>query len=177
MHRKALIPAAVAAVGITGTSLTASACGGSVTVNSPAPQPSTPAVTNPPSTTGPTPAPSTTPPSAPSAVPAPAPVTTQPQITNPWAVVSAYYGDIESGNYAQAWSLLSPSMQAQLGPYNAWVAGYQTTQNTTLSELGLSGGTVTVSISATETDGTRRSYTGYYTVDNGKITSARITQN
>jgi len=91
-------------------------------------------------------------------------------------VVSAYYGDIESGNYAEAWSLLSPSMQASLGPYSAWVAGYQTTQQTAVSEVSQAGDTVTVSITAQQTDGSTKSYTGDYTVDNGKITSAQLTQ-
>jgi eukaryotic-like serine/threonine-protein kinase len=106
-----------------------------------------------------------------------APTPTQPGVTSPWAVVSAYYGDIESGNYPQAWSLLSPSMQASLGPYSSWVAGYQTTTQTNVTEVSQSGDTVTVSITAQQTDGSTKSYTGDYTVDNGQITSAHITQN
>jgi hypothetical protein len=31
-------------------------------------------------------------------------------VTDPWAVVSAYYGDVESGNYAEAYALLSSGM-------------------------------------------------------------------
>jgi hypothetical protein len=92
-------------------------------------------------------------------------------------VVSAYYGDIESGSYSQAWSLLSPSMQSSLGPYSAWVAGYQSTAQTSVSEVSQAGDTVTVSITAQQTDGSTKSYTGDYTVDNGMITSAQITQN
>src|SRR5271154_624742 len=38
-----------------------------------------------------------------------APVTI-PNVTNPWAVVSAYYGDVESGDYPEAWTLLSSGM-------------------------------------------------------------------
>jgi hypothetical protein len=45
---------------------------------------------------------------APPAAPSPA-APQQPadqNVTDPWAVVSAYYGDIESGNYEQAYALI-----------------------------------------------------------------------
>lgn len=191
MHRKGLILTTAATVGITGAGVTTSACGGTgiVTVN-PTTSPTSPAATAPPAaappattppatprtTTAPATPPATTPAPSPSTVYVPAPGPTRPQVTNPWAVVSAYYGDIESANYAEAWSFLSPSMQARLGPYDAWVAGYQTTVQTSVSELGQSGDTVTINITAEESDGSSRSYTGYYTVSNGKITSAHITE-
>jgi eukaryotic-like serine/threonine-protein kinase len=176
MNRRGLIPTAAVALGIAGASLGLSACNSAasapqeriVTVTSTT-RPSTPAAaTTPPATTAPAPSPST--------VYVPTPVPAPPEITDPWAAVSAYYGDIESGDYAEAWALLSPSMQAALGPYGAWVAGYQTTLATSVSEIGEAGDTVTISITAEQSDGSSRSYTGYYTVDNGKITSAQITQ-
>jgi len=45
-----------------------------------------------------------------------------------------------------------------------------------VSEVGQAGDTVTVNITAQQTSGSSTSYTGYYTVDNGKITSGHITQ-
>jgi hypothetical protein len=66
---------------------------------------------------------------------------------------------------------------ASLGPYSSWVAGYQTTTQTNVTEVSQSGDTVTVSITAQQTDGSTKSYTGDYTVDNGQSTSAHITQN
>ena len=44
-------------------------------------------------------------PVAPAAAPA-----ADPNVTDPWAVVSAYYGDIESGDYAGAWALLDSGL-------------------------------------------------------------------
>ena len=169
MHRKALIATAGVTLGITAAGLSMSACGSAAA----------PAAHQPTVTVTPTSPPNTPPPNTP-ATPPPAnaaPAPSQPEITNPWAVVSAYYGDIESGNYSQAWSLLSPAMQTTLGPYSAWVAGYQTTTQTSVSEVSQSGDTVTVSITAQQTDGSTKSYTGDYTVDNGQITSAQVTQN
>ena len=130
MHRKGLIATAAVTLGITGASLSLNACG-----SAPAPAANQHTVTVTPA------APPNTSTATPPANAAPSPA--QPEITNPWAVVSAYYGDIESGNYGEAWSLLSPSMQASLGPYSAWVAGYQATQQTTVSEVGQAGDTVT----------------------------------
>ena len=64
----------------------------------------TPAASRAPVTQAPvTQAPAPQPPSAAAAQPVPS-------VTDPWAVVSAYYGDVESGDYAQAWALLSSGM-------------------------------------------------------------------
>lgn len=101
---------------------------------------------------------------------APAP----PEVTDPWAVVSAYYGDIETSNFAEAWSLLSPSMQARLGPFDGWEAGYSCTSGDSVSENYESGDTVNVDITSSQCDGTNQFYTGSYTVDAGKITSASV---
>jgi hypothetical protein len=46
------------------------------------------------------------------------PVAVQPAApaqTDPWAVVSEYYGDVTSGDYSGAWALLGPGMQASQG--------------------------------------------------------------
>lgn len=116
---------------------------------------------------------------SPSASPSPVyvPVTqapAPPEVTDPWAVVSAYYGDIETSNFAEAWSLLSPSMQARLGPFDGWEAGYSCTSGDSVSENYESGDTVNVDITSSQCDGTNQFYTGSYTVDAGKITSASV---
>ena len=112
-----------------------------------------------------------------SAVPAPAPVYTPPVQTDPWAVLSEYYGNIDSGNYSAAWNLLSPSMQAQLGPYYPWTVGYANTGAQTLTENWESGDKVNANIAAVDTaTGDTQYFSGSWTVDNGLITSASVTQ-
>ncbi len=100
-----------------------------------------------------------------------------PQITEPWAVVSAYYADVEAGDYAEAWSLLGPALRASQGSYDSWVAGYANTGAQTLTESYESGDQVSVSISAVDTStGDTQYFNGSYTVDNGLITSGSMTQ-
>ena len=112
-----------------------------------------------------------------SAVPAPAPVYVPPMQTDPWAALSEYYGDIGSGNYSAAWNLLSPSMQAQDGPYYAWTAGYADTGAQTLTENWESGDEVSANIAAADTaTGDTQYFSGSWTVEGGLITSASVTQ-
>ena len=61
--------------------------------------------------------------------------------------------------------------------YANWVAGYGTTTAiavTTAENFG--GGQATASISATQSDGSVRDYSGTYSVQDGVIVSAQITQ-
>jgi hypothetical protein len=61
--------------------------------------------------------------------------------------------------------------------YAGWVAGYSTTASITLgtySQFGAS--TVYASLTATQTDGTVKTYSGTYTVSGGVIVAADIAQ-
>ena len=95
---------------------------------------------------------------------------------HPWAVVSAYYGDVESQNYAQAWALLNSG--ATTGQtYQQFVDGYACTGSQQVEETGESGDQVTFSLAATDTcTGAVQHYTGTDTVQNGKIVAASIHQ-
>ncbi len=97
-----------------------------------------------------------------------------PNVTSPWAVVSAYYGDIESGNYPEAWALLSAG--AVTGQtYQQFVAGFSCTGSQQLSEVGQSGDQVSFQLAATDVcTGAVQHYTGTDTVDNGKIVAANV---
>lgn len=70
--------------------------------------------------------------------------------------------------------MLSPGMQDQLGPYDGWAAGYSCTSGDSVSENYESGDTVSVDITSSQCDGSNQFYSGTYTVDGGKITSASI---
>jgi hypothetical protein len=119
-------------------------------------------------------APSTT--AAPPAAPAPA-APQQPadqNVTDPWAVVSAYYGDVESGNFRQAWRLIgSGSTTGQT--YQQFVDGYACTGSQDLSEVGESGNTVTFNLTATDScTGQVQHYSGTDTVQNGTIVADNV---
>ena len=108
------------------------------------------------------------------AAPAPAPAP-QPQMTNASAVVMQFYQDLSNHDYADAWSLGGDNIGGS--DYSGWAAGYATTASITVTSYGTwSDGTVWADISALQTDGTTRTYSGTYTVANGVIVSANITQ-
>jgi hypothetical protein len=118
----------------------------------------------------PTAAASTT--AAPAAAPAPA----APNVTDPWAVVSAYYGDIESGDYQNAWQLLDSGMTTGQ-TYQQFVDGFSCTGSQDLSENWESGDEVNFDLAATDNcTGAVQDFSGTDTVVNGQIVAADISQ-
>ena len=129
-------------------------------------------------TVAPTPsaAPSTAAAASPAA-PAPAPPQQPDQnVTDAWAVVSAYYGDIESGNYAQAYALIGNG--ATTGQtYQEFVDGFTCTGAQTVSENWDSGDQVNFNLAATSScTGATQYFTGTDTVQNGVIVGANVVQ-
>jgi hypothetical protein len=109
------------------------------------------------------------------AAPAPAPAAPAPQFTNSSAVVAQFYQDITDHNYAAAWTLGGDNIGGS--DYNSWVAGYDTTVSISLSNTSLwDSGQVHSDLSALQSDGTVKTYTGTYTVSNGVIVGADIVQ-
>lgn len=107
----------------------------------------------------------------PSAVPSAAP-----NVTDPWAVVSAYYGDIESGDYAEAWALLDSGMTTGQ-TYQQFVNGFACTGSQDLSKNWESGDEVNFDLAATnDCTGAVQTFTGTDTVTGGKIVAADVTQ-
>ena len=118
------------------------------------------------------PAPAAAAPAAPASAPAAPPAT---QFTNSVAVVDQFYQDITDHNYAAAWALGGDNIGGT--DYNAWVAGYSTTESITLSNTSEWGsGQVGADLSAFQSDGSIKAYSGTYTVSNGVIINANITQ-
>jgi hypothetical protein len=117
-----------------------------------------------------------TPAASPSASPATSAPPSDPNVTDPWAVVSAYYGDVESGAYPQAWALLSSG--AVTGQtYQQFVAGFSCTGAQQLAEQGASGDQVSFSLAATDRcTGAVQHFSGTDTVSGGKIVAAHIIQ-
>ena len=108
-------------------------------------------------------------PSPPATTPAAAPTG-----TDPWAVVSAFYGDITSKDYAAAWTLLG--FHPNGASYAAWVAGYADTGAQTVTEISQSGDQVSFNLTSNNPDGTVQTYTGTDTVQNGRIVAASVVQ-
>ncbi len=108
--------------------------------------------------------------------PAPAPTqASSPGLSDPVAVVTQFYADITAHNYGAAWTLGGDNIGGT--SYANWVAGYGTTAAIAVTAAEDFGSDqATASISATQTDGSVRNYSGTYTVQNGVIVSAQVTQ-
>jgi hypothetical protein len=100
----------------------------------------------------------------------------RPQLTNPWAVVSAYYRDVDSHKYAKAWALISSGL-ATGQTYQQFVAGYACTGTEQPTKLGQSGHRVGFNlVVVNDCTGAARYYTGADTVRGGKIVAADVTR-
>ena len=96
--------------------------------------------------------------------------------TGPWAVVSAYYRDINAHRYARAWALISSGL-ATGQTYPQFVAGYACMGTEQVARLSQSGHQV--SFNLTVIDGcaaATQHYTGIDTVRGGKIVAAEVTR-
>jgi hypothetical protein len=88
--------------------------------------------------------------------------------------VSAFYGDVESGNYQQAWALLGSGATTGQS-YQQFVDGYACTGNQELTEVSESGDQVTFQLAATDScSGQVQNFTGTDTVHNGTIVAAHV---
>jgi hypothetical protein len=91
------------------------------------------------------------------------------------AVVTQFYADITDRDYSAAWALGGRNIGGS--DYQGWAAGYATTASVTVGTFTDPGpGRVQVQISALQTDGSVRNYTGTYTVAGGVITGGHITR-
>ena len=100
----------------------------------------------------------------------------RPQLTGPWAVVSAYYRDVNAHKYAQAWALSSSAL-ATFQTYQQFVAGYACTGTERPTKLGQSGHQVSFNLTVlNDCTGAAQYYTGTDTVRGGKIVAADVTR-
>jgi hypothetical protein len=97
-------------------------------------------------------------------------------LTNAEAVVAQFYQDITDGNYAAARALGGDNISGGVS-YANWVAGYSTTASITLGSYSQFGSsTVYAILTAAQTDGAVKTYSGTYTVSGGLIVAAHIVQ-
>ncbi len=92
-------------------------------------------------------------------------------------MVSQFYQDITDHNYSAAWALGGDNISDGVS-YATWVAGYANTTASialgTVSDFG--SDQVQADLIATQLDGSVKTYTGTYTVQNGVILAANIVQ-
>jgi hypothetical protein len=105
----------------------------------------------------------------------PASAQPSPQFANADAVVNQFYEDITDRRYSAAWALGGDNI-ANGASYATWAAGYaDTTASITLGTVSDFGSDqVQAQLSATQLDGTVKTYEGTYTVENGVIVAADI---
>jgi hypothetical protein len=99
-----------------------------------------------------------------------------PQLTDPWAVVSAYYRDVDAHNYAQAWALISSALSTGQ-TYQQFVAGYTCTGTERPTKVGQSGNQVSFNLAVVNNcTGAVQYYAGTDTVRGAKIVAADVTR-
>jgi hypothetical protein len=97
-------------------------------------------------------------------------------LTDPWAVVSAYYRDVESHHYAKAWALISSALATEQ-TYQQFVAGYACTGAEQPTKLSKSGHQVSFKLAVVnDCTGAAQYYAGTDTVLGGKIVAADVTR-
>jgi hypothetical protein len=89
--------------------------------------------------------------------------------------VVAYYDAINRRDFATAWSL-GGSRIAGGGGYAKYVEGFATTSWDTVTVTDVRGSTVSVVLSAVQTDGSRRTFSGTYTVSGGVLAGSHMTR-
>lgn len=91
------------------------------------------------------------------------------------AVVEEFYRDINNRDFSAAWDLGGRNIGGK--SFSAWVAGYDTTASIELSAVNAeNAGQVSAVVHATQSDGSVKLYQGTYTVSDGEIVSADISE-
>ncbi|MGH6657931.1 MAG: hypothetical protein ACRDVE_22305, partial [Actinocrinis sp.] len=91
----------------------------------------------------------------------------------PAGVVTAYFDAVERGDFQSAWELGGKNLG---GDYGSFVAGFADTTSDNAQVGSVQGDQVSVDLQAVQSDGTTHDYSGTYTVQNGVITGAQMTQ-
>jgi tRNA A-37 threonylcarbamoyl transferase component Bud32 len=91
---------------------------------------------------------------------------------SPRGVVTAYYDAINNRDYAAAYRLSTYAQTTKTFP--RFKSGYLGTSHDTLTITGVTGNVVSVDLVARHTNGRDVTYSGTYTVQNGKIVAANI---
>lgn len=100
----------------------------------------------------------------------------RPQRIGPWAVVRAYYRDINSHKFAKAWALIHSGL-ATGQTYQQFVAGYACTGTEHPTRLSQYGHQIRFGLTVVnDCTGAAQHYTGTDIVRGGKIIAAHVTR-
>jgi hypothetical protein len=95
-----------------------------------------------------------------------------PVLSSPDSVVSAYYNAVNKRDYATAYRLNAVARNSKT--YAEFKQGFTGTQHVYLTITGVSGDQVSFNLTADQTDGKVKIYTGTYTVSGGEIVAANV---
>ena len=111
---------------------------------------------------------------APSSPAQSSPASSSPAIASPGTVVTDYYNAINAHHYRAAYELNAQAQSTE--SFTSFRDGYAGTSDDVLTITGVSGETVSFKLTANQTDGTAKYYSGSYTVQNGKIVGSNVVQ-
>jgi hypothetical protein len=92
----------------------------------------------------------------------------------PAATVRAFYQAINNHQYQRAWNLNSAAHS--ISDYQQFKDGFAGTSHDTVTITGVSGDTVSINLVADQTDGSTKTFSGSYVVENGVIVQSSIQQ-
>jgi hypothetical protein len=96
-----------------------------------------------------------------------------PVVASPSGTVNAYFTALNNHQFGRAWRLGGRNTGST---YTAYVNGYDTTQQSTVQILSVSGSVVSARVTALQTDSTVKTFQGTYTVTDGVITAFNVHQ-
>jgi len=125
-------------------------------------------------TTGPSGSPSSGPTSTPPSTPTQTQTKQKTGPLGPRGTVEAFFQAINNHNYARAWHLNTSAHS--ISDYEQFKQGYAQTAHDTVTITGVSGNTVSINLVADQTDGSTKTFSGSYVVQNGTIVQSSIQQ-
>jgi hypothetical protein len=88
---------------------------------------------------------------------------------NPAATVKAYFAAINEHRFLKAWELVG-----ERGSFKTFAAGFAGTAHDAVRIVSVKGDVVTATLTATQQDGSAKTFSGTYTVTNGVIESSDV---
>jgi hypothetical protein len=92
----------------------------------------------------------------------------------PQGTVVAFFQAVNNHEYRQAWNLNTSAHN--ISDFQQFKQGYAQTSHDTVTITSVSGDTVYISLVADQTDGTTKTFSGHYVVENGTIVQSSIQQ-
>ncbi|GAB3893599.1 hypothetical protein ACFQ1S_16325 [Kibdelosporangium lantanae] len=154
--------------------ITVSSCGMQKTIaGTPIAAPAIPSITgkNPPSLPPRSPTTDSSPSATSSTESSETPTSSTPPADGPEATVRAYFDAINSHDLKRAWDLGGKNVGQS---YSAFAAGFGTTDHDEIAVQSVNDNTVTLDLTAFQSDGTQRRFHGTYTVTDGVITKFSV---